>query len=261
MLRYSQRLCRHRHGRVRLLSGVVMTAVVLAAMSWPLLPARGQSSSESQKEILPRTADGKPDLSGIWEPIGFGLAGDVDRTLGGLPYQPWAAAKFKENKANFGKDDPLARCLPPGVPRQTWIPFPMQFVQTPGQMVILYEGFRQFRIIPTDGRAHPEDVEPTWMGDSVGRWEGDTLVVDVVGLNGKTWFDQAGNFHSDSMHVIERYHRIDAKTIAYEATIDDPKTFTKPWKVTVSLGYVPDGQIMEFECMENNKDVEHLVGK
>jgi hypothetical protein len=148
-----------------------------------------------------------------------------------------------------------------GVPAITMNPMPLQIVQTPKTTVILYEVMRAFRIIPTDRTNHPPDLDPTYMGDSVGHWEGDTFVVDVTGFNDKTWLDGAGHFHSDALHVVERYTRTPQDTIHYEATAEDPNVLTKPWKVVdTQLRHPPrDDRIMEYECAQNNIDLSHIV--
>ncbi len=174
------------------------------------------------------------------------------------PYQPWAAAKVKEYRDRRGIDDPMGRCLLLGVPRVTGSPMPFQIVQKPEQTVILYETFHSFRVIPTDGRKHPEDLDPSFMGDSVGHWEGDTLVVDVVGFNDKTWLAGIGSIHSDALHVTERYTRTDFNTLLYEVTMEDPKVFTKLWKTRSTILLRPGDRLRENECIENNEDLGRI---
>jgi len=209
----------------------------------------------------PKAADGHPDLSGIWAPntatlqdLAVGLSGEV-------PYQPWAAQLTKE-RANGarGKDDPAAFCVP-GMPKLIVLPYPYKIYQLPGVTVILYEGFTTFRQIFTDGRPLPVDPQPSWLGYSVGKWDGDTFVVDTVGINDKTWMDNAGRPHSDALHTIERYHRKDVGTLEVTLTIDDPKAYTRPWTVNASPSRLILGQdLLEYVCTENNRDVEHLAG-
>src|SRR5437588_515805 len=147
----------------------------------------------------------------------------------GAPYQPWAAKKVLEAFNRRGIDDPTARCLPAGIPRTMMLGlFPQQFIQTPTQIVMLYEYMNVFRVIPLNAK-HPDDLIPSYMGHSVGHWEGDTLVVDVIGFNDKTWLAGTGTFHSEALHVLERYTRVDKDQINYHVTMDDPKVFTKPW--------------------------------
>ena len=219
---------------------------------------------------VPRTTDGHPDLNGVWESTTLGIALEAGRepgspiapitqpSFGKPPYQSWAAEKQKEFSDRQGIDDPMTRCLPVGVPRITIQPMPFQIVQSPGKVVILYEYFSLFRVIPTDGSPHPSDVYPTFMGDSVAHWEGDTLVIDVTGFNDKTWLLGVGTFHSEDLHVTERFTRTDFSTIAYEATMDDPKVFTKPWTFRSSLILRPDERLLEFACMEANEDMIYI---
>lgn len=202
----------------------------------------------------PRTPEGKVDFSGVWDP-GFSFA-----TLGQVPLQPWADTIYKERRASLSKDDPEARCLPAGVPRIS--PFPQKFVQTPKLVVILDEGnvhsYRQFFL---DGRGHPPDLEPLWMGDSIARWDGDTLVVDSIGFNDKTWLNGQGVPHSDALHVVERYTRPDFGHLQVEITLEDSKAFTKSHTFTRAYTLLTDWEIHEYVCNEFNVDAEHLVGK
>jgi len=228
------------------------------------------ASAQRGPTAIRRAADGKPDLSGVWQSGGVSLYGDQGRAgppagpRGAAPpprreppqYQEWAAAKQKTLTA---VDDPAAHCLLPGVPRITSMPMPFEIVQTPKRVIILYEAFHAFRIIPLDDRLqHPDDVTPTWMGDSVGRWEGDTLVVDAVGFNDKTWLGGVGTIHTESLHVVERYTPNADGTLAYEATITDPKALTKPWVTGATLRTPWDARVEEYECIENNQDPAHM---
>ena len=215
----------------------------------------------AQQAVL-RTPDGKPDLSGIWQavttanwniqahaaeegvPAGLGVVeGDV------IPYQPWAAEKKQENHKDRATADPETKCYLPGVPRITYMPFPFQIVQMPNQISILYEYAHTLRTIFLNS-PHPKGPLEWWMGDSRGRWEGDTLVVDMVHFNDHTWFDRAGNHHSEMLHVVERYTPIGPNHISYEATIEDPKVFTRPWKMSMPLYRRVDRnmRILEYEC-------------
>ncbi|MBZ5579703.1 MAG: hypothetical protein LAP40_24370 [Acidobacteriia bacterium] len=213
----------------------------------------------------PHAADGHPDLSGNWEPNAIGanvdMVRDLARTGATVPFQPWAEKLYNERKANISKDDPEARCLPPGVPRMSTTPYPFRIVQTPNLTVIVYEGGAHiWRQIFTDGRKHSEDPNPSWLGESIGHWEDDTFVVDTVGNNGKTWIDESGLPTSDALHVIERFKRIDLGHMEIEHTVDDPKVYTKPWNFTTHPSMLK-GELIEYICQENNKDVEHLIGK
>jgi hypothetical protein len=221
----------------------------------------GQSAGATQSGIR-RTADGKPDLSGIWQvmntanwnildhnaekgvPAGLGVVDGNE-----LPYTPAAAAKRKSNFDNRAAADPESKCLLPGVPRATYLPFPFQIVQTPAQITMLYEYAHTVRNIFM-GTPHIEGQLYWWMGDSRGRWEGDTLVVDVTDFNDETWFDRSGNFHSDALHVVERYALADPDHINYEATIEDPKVFTRPWKMSMILNRHKEKnfRLLEYEC-------------
>lgn len=221
------------------------------------------------------------DLSGVWQinlpaflkgglvpqdqPAPAKAAPRPARAPNDPPYQPWAAEKVKERRENKLKDDPEARCLMPGLPRIVNMPMPMEIIQTPQEVAILYEAFHSFRVIPTDGRGHIDKKQMAsdglYLGDSVGHWEDDTLVVDVTNFNDVTWLDNSGGIHSDALHVTERYRRPDRDTLIYQATLEDPKVFTKPWTVNWTLKLRPGERLMEYECLENNQDPPRLVGK
>ncbi len=212
----------------------------------------------------PRTSDGKPDLSGIWQvlttaewdlqhhnaqdgvPAGLSVVEGND-----IPYQPWAAARKQENYENRLAADPVRKCYLPGVPRITYMPFPFQILQTPDHVVMTYEFAHAVRIIYTDGSPHPLPND-FWMGDSRGHWEVDTLVVDTTHFNDRTWFDAAGNFHSDALHLVERFTPTSPFHIDYEVTIEDPKVFTRPWKMRMPLyRRVEQGlQLLEYDCVD-----------
>ncbi len=185
----------------------------------------------------------------------------ADMKPGDVPYQPWAQTEFDARQGGArGKDDPAARCLP-GMPKLDALPYPFKIVETPGAVVILFEGFTIYRQIFTDGRALPKDPQPAWLGYSVGKWDGDTFVVDTIGINGSTWLDNAGRPHSDALHLIERFQRHDFGHMDILLTIDDPKAYTRPWTVKEDLRMLPDTELLEYICGENNKDYEHLTGK
>lgn len=243
-----------------------LRAIAMVALG--MLPVAAQVSSSGK---IPRAADGKPDLSGIWQAIGVSLFGETGEVRPGegrastygpresAPYQAWAVSKVNELAAD-NRTDPNVHCKLAGVPRITGIPVPFEIVQTAKKTIILYESNHAFRIIPTDGKGHPLDLDPTYMGDSVGRWEGDTFVVDVTGFNDKTWLPGAGHFHSDQLHVTEKFKRNPDDTITYEATMDDQKVLAKPWTYRLILRHPPrDERIMEADCSENNQDLEHIV--
>ena len=198
----------------------------------------------------PRTLDGKPDLQGIWitrNAASFDVSEVADSRQ--LPYLPEALER--EQKAD--RVDPVAHCSMPGVPRLTYMPFPIEIMQRPGYVVFLYEYQHDQRIISTSGRKHLEDID-FQLGDSVGHWDGDTLVVDVTNFNDKTWLDSARHTHSDQLHVVERYTRLGPDVIAYEATIEDPKTYSRPWKIAMPLHRItePNFELHEQECMEGD---------
>lgn len=213
-------------------------------------------------QALPRTADGQPDLSGIWQAVttanwnlqAHAAEKDVPAGLGvvdgdEIPYQPWAAAKKHENFVNRATADPESKCYMPGVPRITYMPYPFQIFQTAQHIAITYEYIHVVRRIYMNSPHPPGPIE-WFMGDSRGRWEGNTLVVDVVHFTDKTWFDRAGNFHSNALHVVERYTPITANHIQYEATIEDPNVFTRPWTISLPLyrRMEPNLRILEYEC-------------
>ena len=253
-------------------SFLTVAAGLMGALPFIAPPAKGQFPAESTLPKdkrpkrrpdkaptgpTPRTADGKPDLSGVW---GYGgITSDIarDYDVGELPMTPLADKLFKERQANLGKDDPEARCLPTGVPRRD--PYPTKIIQEKNLVVILFEGnIHSYRQIFLD-RGHPKDLAPTWYGDSVGHWEGDQLVVDTIGSNGKLWLDMAGHPASDQLHVIERYSRPDFGHLKLEVTIEDPVMYTRPWKMSY-ITPMQEGDIIEYICQENEKDSYHLVG-
>ena len=252
-----------------------MTAVAMCAVLWlAVIPAGGQARAYR----APRTADGKPNFNGVWQALNeaywdieghgtapgpvtaLGAAGAIGPGLGivdggPIPYQPAAAAK---KKANFEKRltlDPEIKCYLPGVPRANYMPYPFQIVQTQKYIMMVYTFAGAVRTIYMDDQK--EAPADSWMGWSNGRWEGETLVVDTTGFNDLSWFDRAGNFHSDALHVVERFTARSADTLMYEATIEDPKVFTRPWKMSMPLyrRVEKNAQIMEFKCVEFAEDL------
>jgi hypothetical protein len=207
----------------------------------------------------PKMPDGKPDLSGVWEHLNSRTTAYY---LNGIkiPWQPWAEALFQERTADNQKDNPESRCLPRGVPKADAFDI-HKIVQTPRLVVILYEYQTTFRQIFIDGRELPQDPNPTWMGYSVGHWEGDTLVVESNGFNGKAWLSGLGNPTTDALHVTERIRRRDFGHMDIQFTIDDPKAYTKPWTAELHPELIPDMELLEFVCNENERDLRHLVGK
>ena len=212
----------------------------------------------------PRLADGKPDLSGIWrpentyggQPQNFAANLKVDN----IPYQPWAKALLEERQTGVHeREDSSALCLPQGLPRVNAAPGQWKVIQNPDFIVILYEAFSiLWRQIFLDGREVAEDAPPTWLGYSTGKWEGDTLIVDSRGFNGKFWIDQQGKPVTDALHVTERFHRRDFGHMDVAITIDDPKAYTQPWTFAEHVRLLTDTELMEAICNENNRDLEHI---
>jgi hypothetical protein len=204
----------------------------------------------SAQQTLPRTADGKPNLQGIWQ-VRSAAANDLQGVAEGgqIPYQPAAAAKKLSNFTNRQTADPLGKCYMPGVPRIMYLQYPFQIFQTADKIAITFQWSQVYRQIYTDGKPPAHEVVDSWMGDSRGHWEGDTLVVNVTGQNDKTWLDMAGNFHSDALVANERYTMRDGDTIQYDVTLQDPKVFTKPWKISMPLVRQKNiGRLMEYQC-------------
>jgi len=205
----------------------------------------------------PRLADGRIDLSGIW--LGGGPITNIAEGLPPgetIPLLPAARAVLD---ARLSKDDPQASCLPSGVPRIA--PYPWRIVPTPTHVFFLFEAnIHSYRQIFVDGRPHPPDLDPTWYGHSIGRWEGDTFVVDTVGFNDRFWFDFKGHPHTERLHIVERYTRPNMGTLVNQITIDDPGAYARPFTVTFTANLAVDMELLEYICNENNQDVEHLQG-
>jgi hypothetical protein len=240
-------------------AGLAMVASLTAAGQQEAGTARAKSAAKAKSEAAPRATDGKVDFSGIWSADRNFIYDIHDALKKGeaLPLQPWAETLARER---LSKDDPEANCLPAGVPRQA--PYPWRIVRSGTQLFFLFEGnIHSYRQIFLDGRGHPVDPNPTWYGHSVARWEGDTLLVDSVGFNDKFWFDFAGHPHTEQLHVIERYRRPDFDHLDYDVTIEDAGAYTKPFTLYGHSIYQHDDELMEYICNENNKDLEHIVGK
>ena len=237
------------------------------------------SLSKDHSKPAPRTADGHPDLSGMWiEKYGAlgtdpaagkteikGRSGPAPYPSDELPYQPWAALKARELR-DAANTDPLLHCEPYGVPRISGGPHPARLVQLPGELIILYERDTAFRIIPTDGRPHDPNADPSWMGNSVAKWDGDTLVIDTTDLTDKSWLgsgknagEGSGTFHSEALHVTERIRRPDNDHLTIEITDDDSKVFTHPWTYSWNMNLVPNESMYEDVTCSNEKDYEHQV--
>ena len=236
--------------RSRRFGRYVLAALLLEVLCLSLMAA------QTRGPALPRLPDGKPDLQGIWQSDGKPAA-DVQPFVEGreIPYKPAAADKKRENFTNRAKADPLASCFMPGVPRITYMEYPYQIFQAKDHIAITYEWTHVFRLIYTTTKTSPHPGVDSWMGDSRGRWEGDTLVVDVVGNNDRTWFDLAGNYHSDKMRVTERYTLTDPDTIRYEATVTDPEIFTRPWKISFPIHRVKNKvRVLEYQCQATKEE-------
>ena len=249
-------------------AAIAMTVLLAAAApaQWLDYPMPGIPRTPDGKPNLsapaPKTADGRPILTGLWKPVG-GYIANIAKDLkpGEVPFQPWAEALFKQRQETQSKDDPTGWCVPGGVPRSDLVGYPFKILEAPGMVLVLYEAVHSFRQIFTDGRALPKDPNPIWMGYSVGRWDGDTLVVESSGFNDRGWLDNGGHPNTEALRVTERFRRRDFGTAEIRITIDDPKAYTKPWSMTLPLAFVPDSELLEYVCTENNKDVQHLVGK
>lgn len=261
---------------------MIIVAAIAAGVLAGRVPLKAQAPAPAAGQApayrAPRTADGKPNLNGIWQALSeanwdlephaasqgpvaalgaeFSIPAGIGVVDGGpIPYKPEALARKKENSANRLKLDPEIKCYMGGVPRSTYMPYPFQIIQGAGTIMMAYEFAGAVRAInmgkPTEA---PTD---SWMGWSNGHWEGDTLVIDVTGLNDQTWFDRAGNYHSDALHVVERYTPRSADTLMYEATIEDKNVFTRPWKITMPLyrRVEKNAQIMEYKCPEFAEEV------
>ena len=232
------------------LAGLASAAVFLTASAF------AQSKADP---VIPRMPDGKPSFVGYWNlPYTPNMAAKDGEAS--VPYTDAGRAAFKNHDA---KDDPTSLCLYPGMPRIMQSPYPMQIIQTKEYVTLLFEYMRQWRAIPTDDRKHPENLPPSFMGDSVGKWEGDIFVIDTIGLNDKTWLDTAGHQHTDEMHLTERMRRT-PDSIVLEYTVDDPKMYSKPWKQERIIRPLPPAahglpELIEYSCEENNQDVRHLV--
>jgi len=255
---------RRRIGGATLVATGLSAAIVLGSIA--------SVFGQAQTYKAPRTPDGKPNLTGIWQAmntanwdiqahearqgpiVALGAAFSVPPGPGvvegnEIPYQPWAAAKKKENGDNWITRDPEVKCFMPGIPRATYMPYPFQIVQSSSTVLMAYEFTSASRIIRMNSTE--QSPTPAWMGWSIGRWEGETLVIDVTEQVEDTWFDRAGNFHSDALHVVERYSAIDPNTLSYEVTIEDPKVFTRPWKMSMLLyrHLEKNAQLMEYKCV------------
>jgi hypothetical protein len=242
---------------------VALLGMPLAAQ-WVTYPTPGIPRTKDGKPNLsapaPRTPDRKPDFSGIWEAPTPKYLENLAADGVEVSMLPWAANVYQERQENFSKDSPSSFCLPHSVTDFDAHFTPKKLIQLPGVVVLLFESYHSYRQIFTDGRPLPENREPAWFGYSVGKWEGDTLVVNTAGINEKTWLDDGGHPHSDALRIIERFRRPDFGHMQVEVTIDDPKAYAKPWTAKIPWVLVPDTELLDWVC-ENNRDREHMVGK
>jgi hypothetical protein len=252
-------------------------------------PTRGTGKTGDAKPAptarTPRRQDGHPDLSGVWQSESA-TREELSRLLPGganglgedppskyflnilsdfrpedAPLLPAAAASFRERSGSFSQQAPLSHCQPAGVPMAETAPAPYKIVQTAGLIVMLYERDTNFRQIYTDGRKLPEDPSPAWFGHSVARWDADTLVVDTAGFNDRGWLDARGHTHSDLLRVTERFHRRDFGHMDVEITLDDPKTYARPFTIRLNQLLLPETDLIEYFCSENERDLRHFTGK
>ena len=265
-----------------LLVSIAIAAIALPSVSraqWLDYPTAGvPRTGEGGPDLnapAPRTADGKPDLSGMWgwetarpcpprgcgdTQIGREFLNIAATVKGGLPYQPWAADLVRQRKANNAKDDPNAHCAPRGALRVYTDDYYKKIIQTPGVVVILTERNFQYRQIFTDGRPLPVDPQPTWNGYSVGKWDGDTLVVQSNGFRDDLWLDSDGNPLTSAARVTEKIRRPTFGKLQVEITVDDPKAYTAPWTVTLTQPIQLDSELIDYYCLENEKDTAHFTG-
>ena len=265
-----------------MITRIPILAIMAAALQgqWLNYPTAGVPRLPNGKPNLaaptPRTPDGKPDLSGLWQPAtplpsSTFLTGDLtgDRQFGGiglnvpggLPLQPWAAELVATRRAGEFKDAPDTYCLPLGLVQMHVHPYPRKVIQVPGLMVILFERDTAYRQIFTDGRPLPADPQPSFNGYSTAKWEGDTLVVESIGFKDGLWLDTKGSPLTSAAKVKERFRRPSFGKLDIDITIDDPKAYTKPWSIQVHQTLALDTDLIEFVCLENEKDIPHLVGK
>jgi hypothetical protein len=261
---------------------MVFARAAMLCAQWPLHPTAGVPKTADGKPDFnaptPRTADGRPDLSGVWENVRVAAAPSttgLGPTLGsnqfwdigygmkgGLPYQPWAKELLAKRMGENSKDNPDAHCLPMGLMQLHTHPQPRKIIQTPSVIVILYEGNSGIRQVFTDGRPlPPHDAQPWWYGYSVGKWDGDTLVVETTGFRDDGWLDVNGSPLTEAGKMTERFRRVNYGNLDIEVTVDDPKAYTKPWTAKMTQRIMLDTELIEFVCNENEKSVTHLVGK
>jgi hypothetical protein len=267
----------------------LLAAPAFVRAQWLNHPTPGIPRTPDGKPNLsaraPRAADGRPDLSGLWQtesappeileryiPAAANGAGDAvpsqyflnifaDFKPEEAPIRPAAAELFQQRAQTFSNVSPLSHCLPEGMPLVEMSPAPYKIIQAPGVTFMLYERDTTFRQVYTDRRKLPDDPQPTWLGYSVGKWDGDSLVVDSIGFNDRSWLDARGHTHSEALHLTERFHRLDFGHMEVLLTIDDPKTYTRPFTIKLKQRLLPDTDLLEDFCAENEKDLRHIDGK
>ena len=255
----------------RVLIAISATFILICAMAtnasaqWVNIRLPGTPRTADGKPNLtapaPRGTDGKPDLSGLWRNPDGRLSNDLSAAGVDVPLSAQGAAIYRERQETNSKGRPSENCLPHGIPDAMMVGVtPFKLIQHPGVLLILYEFQNRYRQIFTDGRSFPEEMTPTWLGYSIGRWDGDTFVVETRGFNDRSWLDDGGHPHSDALKVTERFHRRDFGHMDFQITFDDPKMYTKPWTVPAKFELFADNELMEWVC-ENEKDAGHSAGK
>jgi hypothetical protein len=249
-------------------AAIAMALLLVGAgqAQWLKYPTPGVPRTADGKPNLsapaPKTPDGKPDLSGVWV-VRAGYTGNIAKDLkpGEVSFQPWAAELYKHRQDTESREDPQGWCVLSGVPREHVVPYPFKILNAGNIIVILYEALHSYRQIYMDGRELPNNPNPTWMGYSVGHWEGDTLVVQSAGFVDNNWLDNGGHPGTEAMRLTEKFRRRDFGHIDLQLTVDDSKAYTKPWTVNLQFTAEPDTDLIEYVCDENEKDLKHLVGK
>jgi hypothetical protein len=249
----------------RLAIAAALLAVAPGFAQWLDFPTHVPRTPDGKPNLsapAPKRPDGKPDLSGVWV-TKAGYTGNIAKDLkpGEVSFQPWAEALYKHRTETLSREDPQARCVLSGVPREDVVPYPFKILHTDEGIAILYEALHSYRQIFMDGRKLPKNPNPTWMGYSIGHWDGDSLVVESSGFVDNNWLDNNGHPGTEAMHLTERFHRKDFGHIDLAVTVDDPKAYTKPWTANLQLILDPTTDLIEYVCDENEKDVSHLVGK
>ncbi|HEY6343968.1 MAG TPA: hypothetical protein VIY49_20935 [Bryobacteraceae bacterium] len=270
------------HGHLLVKRWIVIGAFAVQTLpaQWLNYPTPGvprkADGSPDLAAPAPQGADGKPDLSAIWAPgrrgpLDESLAGQANATgpfwdlgsvvPGGLPYLPWAREIRDKRTADHSKDNPDVKCMPLGIVQMNTHPFPRRFVQSPGYLAVLHERDMEYRQIFTDGRPLPEDPQPSWNGYSTGKWVNDVLVVETIGFRDGLWADYDGSPVTSAAKVTERFHRLNYGSMEIEMTVNDPKAYTHPWTVKLNWQLQPDSDLLEYVCLEGERDAAHMVGK